>query len=364
MNVPLVDLRAQYKRIGDDLQCAINEVIQKTAFVGGPFVQKFEEEFADYVGCRFAVGVGNGTDALVMALRTLGLKPGDEIIVPALTFIASSEAVTLAGGKVVFADVDPVTRCLDPKAVEAALTERTKGIIAVHLYGHPADMDTLGAIAHRHDLWLIEDAAQAHGAHWNGKIVGSWGQAACFSFYPGKNLGAYGDAGMVVTQDPEIEEKVRMMANHGRQQKYGHLFEGANSRLDGIQAAILSVKLQRLDQWNHDRRRVAERYREQLDDLDLTLPRDHPGHVYHLFVLESPARDGLLAHLKEHGVGASVHYPDALPRLPAYSHLGHQAGEFPVAESLAGNILSLPVFPEMTEEQIGYVTDQVKAFFA
>ncbi len=363
MNIPLVDLKAQYASIKDEIDGAIASVIAKTAFIGGPFAKKFEEEFAAYIGAKHCIGVGNGTDALVMALRGLELKPGDEVIVPALTFIATSEAVTLAGGKVVFADVDPVTRTLDPAAAEAAVTGRTRAIIPVHLYGRPADMDALCALSQKHGLALIEDGAQAQGARIDGKRIGSCATMGCFSFYPGKNLGAYGDAGAVVLNDDQMEEKVRMLANHGRLAKYGHVYEGANSRLDGLQGAVLSVKLKHLDKWNAARRKVADGYRERLQGLDLDLPKDHPGHVYHLFVIETDRREELLAFLKENGVGASIHYPDALPRLKAYEYLGHKPGEFPKAEKLAATILSLPVYPEITGEQQDYVAEQIKAFF-
>ncbi len=360
MNVPLVDLKTQYEDIKDEIQAAIEAVIDRTAFISGPFAKRFEDEFAAYVGRRHCLGVGNGTDALVIALKGLGLRPGDEVIVPALTFIATSEAVTLAGGEVVFADVDPLTRCLDPDKVEAAITPKTKAIIAVHLYGHPAPMEELAELAERRNLWLIEDSAQAQGAMLDGRRIGSLGTVGCFSFYPGKNLGAYGDAGAVLCDDEELAVRMRMLANHGRMDKYGHIFEGTNSRLDGLQGAILSVKLKRLDEWNKKRRAAADGYRERLDGLDLITPTDHPGHVYHLFVCETKRRDELLAHLKANGVGASIHYPDALPRLEAYARLGHRPGDFPVAEGLVERIISLPIYPEITAEQLDYVAEQIK----
>ena len=362
MKVPLIDLKAQYETIRDEIEAALTEVIDQSAFIGGPFVRRFEEEFAAFAGRGFCLGVGNGTDALVIALKGLGLEPGDEVIVPALTFIATAEAVSLAGGRVVFADVDPQTRCLDPVAVEAALTPKSRAIVAVHLYGHPAPMAELASLARRRGLWLIEDCAQAHGASLDGRKLGCVGEAACFSFYPGKNLGAYGDAGAVLCDQEALDERMRMLANHGRLAKYGHLFEGLNSRLDGLQAAVLSVKLPHLPAWNQARRKAAEGYRQRLGGLPLKLPQDHPGHVYHLFVVELKERDALLEHLKASGVGASVHYPDALPRLPAYQHLGHSPGQFPAAERLADQILSLPLFPEITPEQQDYVAEQVSAF--
>ncbi|MBW1711895.1 MAG: DegT/DnrJ/EryC1/StrS family aminotransferase [Deltaproteobacteria bacterium] len=363
MKIPLVDLKAQYAAIAQEIDQALAEVIDETAFISGTFARRFEAEFSAYVGAKFCLGVGNGTDALAVAMKGLGLKPGQEVIVPALTFIATSEAVTLAGGQVVFADVDPETRCLDPQAAEAAVSPRTKGLIAVHLYGHPAQMTRLKEIADRHGLWLIEDAAQAHGAVCGDKKVGGQASAGCFSFYPGKNLGAYGDAGAVVCDDEALDETMRMLANHGRKDKYGHLFEGFNSRLDGLQAAVLSVKLRHLDDWNQARRRAAAGYRQRLGDLPLVLPQDHPGHVYYVFVVQTPRRDELAAHLKAQGIGASIHFPDALPRLPAYDRLGHGPGSFPVAEGLASEVLSLPLFPEISEGQLDYVADQIRTFF-
>jgi len=363
VKIPLVDLKAQYAAIKDEIDPALASVIARTAFVAGPFAAKFEEEFAAYLGVKHCIGVGNGTDALVVALRGLGLKEGDEVLVPALTFIATSEAVTMAGGRVVFVDVDPETRLMDPDLAAAAVTEKTRAIIPVHLYGRPAEMDRLCGLGGQHRLWLLEDGAQAQGAIIGGRRAGTCSSAGCFSFYPGKNLGAYGDAGAVATDDDELAERIRMLANHGRLAKYGHLMEGTNSRLDGLQGAVLSVKLRHLDQWNQARRKVAAAYRERLSDLPLKLPQDHPGHVYHVFVVETDRRDELLAHLNENGVGASIHYPDALPRLKAYQHLGHKPGDFPVAEKLAATILSLPIYPELTEEQIDYVAGQVRSFF-
>lgn len=367
MNIPLVDLKAQYQTIKPEIDQAIADVIAKTAFISGPFAKKFEEEFAAYLGRKCCIAVGNGTDAISAAMYGLDLKPGDEVIIPAKTFIATGEAVSLLGGRIVFADIDPVSRNIDPAEVEKVITPKTKGIIAVHLYGRPADMPALRKIADAHGLWLVEDSAQAHGATIDGKTVGAFSDAATFSFYPGKNLGAYGDAGAVVTDDADAAEKIRMWANHGRLAKYGHLFEGTNSRMDGLQGAILSVKLKKVDEWRQARRDIADVYRAKLADLaeagKFTLPEDHPGHVYHLFVIELDDREALLKHLKENGVGASIHYPDALPRLKAYEYLGHKPGDFPYAEALAARCLSLPIYPELTGEQIDYVVDQVQAYF-
>ncbi len=363
MKIPLVDLKLQYQAIRQEVDAAIQAVIDKTAFIGGPFVKKFEQDFAGYVGRAHCVAVGNGTDALVMALRGLGLRPGDEVIVPALTFIATSEAVTLAGGKVVFVDVEPQSRCLDPQKVAEAINPATKGIIAVHLYGRPAPMAELNQLARQHGLWLVEDAAQAHGATYQGRKIGSLGTVGCFSFYPGKNLGAYGDGGAVVCDDQELALRIRMLANHGRTEKYDHLMEGSNSRMDGLQAAILSAKLPHLDQWNQARRKAAAEYVARLGAEPLVLPQDVEGHVYHLFVVECERRDQLLRHLQEAGIGASIHYPNALPLLSAYRYLNPQPGSWPVAERLVGQIVSLPLFPEINPAQLDYVGQTVHSFF-
>lgn len=368
MNIPLVDLKAQLATIREDVFQAMSEVVENTAFIKGRFAQAFETQFAEFLGASHCVGVGNGTDALTVALKALGLAPGDEVVVPAMTFIATGEAVTAAGGRVVLADIDPVTRCIDPDKVRAAITPRTKGIIAVHLYGRPADMDALRPIADEHGLWILEDCAQAHAAHIGGRAIGTLGDMAAFSFFPGKNLGAYGDAGAVVTNDDALARKATMWANHGRIGKYDHEFEGFNSRLDGLQGAILSVKLPHLRRWTEQRRSVAAAYRAGLAPLEekglLTLPRDHEGHVYHLFVIETDKRDALLAHLKDAGVGAGVHYPMAMHTMQAYAHLGHAPGDFPAADSLARRCLSLPIYPELTPEQIDFIVAQMMRFFA
>lgn len=368
MNIPLVDLKAQLATIRDDVFQAMAEVVENTAFIKGRFAQAFESAFADFLGAKHCVGVGNGTDALVVALKALGLQPDDEVVVPAMTFIATGEAVTAAGGRVAFADIAPDTRCIDPAGVRAAITPKTKGIIAVHLYGHPADMRALRAIADEHGLWILEDCAQAHAAHIDERAIGTMGEMAAFSFFPGKNLGAYGDAGGIVTNDDELARKATMWANHGRIGKYDHEFEGYNSRLDGLQAAVLSVKLPHLRGWTESRRAVAAQYSAKLAPLQdkglLTIPQDHEGHVYHLFVVQTDRRDELLAALKEAGIGAGVHYPTAMHTMPAYAYLGHVAQDFPVADKLAHTCLSLPVYPELSEEQIEYIVAHVSNFFA
>jgi dTDP-4-amino-4,6-dideoxygalactose transaminase len=366
MKVPLFNLAAQNQPLAGVVRRAVDQALASGALVGGEEVAGFEGAFAAYLGVDHAAGVGNGTDALTLALKAMGLEPGDEVIVPAMTFIATAEAVTLAGGRPVFADVDPATRCLDAAAAAAAVTRRTRALVPVHLYGHPADMDGLCRLADRHGLWVVEDAAQAHGAEWGGKKAGAWGDAGCFSFYPTKNLGALGDAGAVAADDAELIGRVRLLANHGRGGPYGHshLVEGGNSRLDALQAAVLAAKLERLDQWNQARRSLARAWRERLAGLDLVLPADHPGHVYHLFVVESAERDRLREHLAARGVAAGVHYPQAVPLTPAYQHLGCSAGDFPVAEGLAARGLSLPLYPELGLEELDYAAAQVRGFFA
>ncbi len=364
MTVPFADLKQQYESIKDGVDAAIRAVISETAFVGGRHVEEFEEAFADYLGAKHCVGCGNGTDALEIALRCCGVGEGDEVIVPANTFVATSEAVSAAGATVVFADVDPISYTMDASNIRPKLTARTKAVIPVHLYGLPAEMDDILALAREHSLIVIEDAAQAHGATYKGRRVGALGHAGCFSFYPGKNLGAYGDAGAVVTNDDEVAKRARMMSNHGRMSKYDHEFEGMNSRLDGIQAAILKVKLGHLDEWTDARREKADLYHEMLKGQAVTLPfrPEHSTHVYHLFVVRSRNRDGLREHLRRNGISTGIHYPIALPMLQAYRYLGHDATHFPVSSEAANTVLSLPMFPELTVEQIERVAKAIGGF--
>ncbi len=363
MNVPFVDLKAQYRTIKTEIDRAISDVIEDAAFVGGKYVDAFEKDFARYCGATHCVGVGNGTDALCLTLRGLGIGPGDEVITAANSFIATSEAVTLSGARVVFADCDLSTRNIDCERVRRVITSRTRAIIPVHLYGLPADMPELTAVARERGLYLIEDAAQAHGAEVHGKRVGTWGHAACFSFYPGKNLGAYGDGGAVVTDDSSLADKIRLLSNHGRMGKYDHEIEGTNSRLDGLQAAILRVKLRFLDQWVAARRAAARAYTRLLDGSGIVLPAEMDGfkHVYHLYVVRVPDRDRVMKALAEKGIAAGIHYPTPLPMLQAYRHLGHTTADFPAAVRCSQEILSLPMFPELTMEQITYVSDVLRA---
>ena len=366
MNIPFVDLKAQYESIKPEIDKAISDVISKTAFVGGPFLKSFEEAFAGFCGVKHCVGVGNGTDAIYIALRALGIGPGDEVITVANSFIATSEAITMTGAKVVFVDINPQTYNLDATKLEQKVTPKTKAIVPVHLYGQPADMDPILAIAKKHNLKIVEDAAQAHGAEYKGRKIGSIGDMASFSFYPGKNLGAYGDGGAILTNDDELGEKARMIANHGRLDKYNHKLEGVNSRLDGLQAAVLGVKLRHLPEWSEARRRNAYLYNEYLKDSGVVTPVEIPDvkAVYHLYVVrvQDGKREKFQEALKSHGISTGVHYPIALPNLLAYEYLRHGESDFAEATKASNEIVSLPMFPELTEAQIKYVADHIAQY--
>ena len=361
--IPFVDLKAQYKSIKEDIDAAIERVIGSSTFVGGPEVRQFEEEFAAFCEAGACVGVGSGTDALYLALRALEIGSGDEVITVSHTFIATAEAITLAGARPVFVDVSEDTMLMDPDALEAAITQRTRAVIPVHLYGQPCDMDRINDIAHRHDLKVIEDAAQAHGARWQGQFVGTLSDVGCFSFYPGKNLGAYGDAGAVVSRDPDLIAKIRILGNHGRREKYMHEIEGVNSRLDGLQAAILRVKLGHMEAWNAARRAHANQYMNILADSGVRIPavKEHAEPVWHLFVVRVPNRDQLRVALGEVGISTGVHYPVPLHWQPAYANLGMSEGSLPVTEEVASEVLSLPMFPELAREQIERVGKAIHA---
>jgi dTDP-4-amino-4,6-dideoxygalactose transaminase len=354
MNIPLCDLYAQYLTIKPDIDAAIERTLVQSAFIGGEELRKFEVEFAQYCEAKACVGVGNGTDALYLALRCLGIGTGDEVITVAHTFIATAETISLTGARPIFIDIREDTMLMDPVALESVITPRTRAIVPVHLYGQPCDMEQIMELARRHKLKVIEDAAQAHGARWRGKRVGSFGDAACFSFYPGKNLGAYGDGGAVVSQDEALIQRIRMLANHGRADKYIHEDEGVNSRLDGLNAAILRVKLRHLDTWNAARRRHAAHYVELLRGSGAMLPVVSPSaeSVWHLFVVRVGDRDSVQIELQKRGIAAGVHYPVPLHRQPAYKHLAIPEGSLPVTERVAAHVLSLPMYPELAEEQI------------
>jgi len=368
MQIPFVDLKRQYARIKIEIDQAIQNVINDTAFIGGSYTNSFESAFADYCSANYCIGVGNGTDALVVALKILGIGKGDEVITAANSFIATSEAVTLSGAKVIFADINPRTYNIDVNQVEKLINERTKAIIPVHIYGQPAEMNQFLDIAQKHKVFLIEDAAQAHGAEYRGMRIGSIGDMACFSFYPGKNLGAYGDAGAIVTNNEEYALKARMIANHGRIEKYSHEMEGMNSRLDGIQSAILSVKLKHLDDWTTQRIQAASLYKHHLENTDLILPSiiDDAKAVYHLYVVRTKkeSRNSLITHLKNKGIGVGIHYPIALPNLNAYQYMGLHKHEFPAATRASQEILSLPIFPEIKESEVGYIANSIKQYFS
>lgn len=362
-DVPLVDLKTQYDSIHDEIDAAIRNVIVRSAFIGGAEVRDFEAEFAAYCEAAGCVGVGNGTDALYLTLRAFGIGAGDEVITVAHTFIATAEAITSTGARPRFVDVRPDTLLMDAAGLAAAITPHTRAIIPVHLYGQPCDMTAIMAVARSHGLRVIEDAAQAHGARWRGRRVGSVGDAACFSFYPGKNLGAYGDGGAVVSNDVDLIRRIRMLANHGRSEKYTHEWPGVNSRLDGLQAAILRVKLRHLDQWNMARRRHAIRYLQALSAVPIGLPVAHPDAepVWHLFVVTVPERERLQQRLKAKGIETGVHYPTPLHLQPAYKPSGIPPGALPVSEHAARHVLSLPMYPELTEQQVADIGREVSA---
>lgn len=362
MRVPFVDLRAQYQTIKQDIDAAIAEVVENTAFIGGKYVEAFEKRFADYCGCRHCVGVSSGTSALHLALVALEVGPGDEVITAANTFIATTEAVTHAGASPILVDIDPATSNIDVSKIERAITPKTKAIIPVHLYGQMAEMDAITDLAKRHSLLVIEDACQAQGAEFKGKRAGSYGNAAGFSFYPAKNLGAYGDAGAVVTNDQAVADRIRLYANHGRRGATDHAVEGFNARLDGIQAAVLSAKLPYLDKWNRMRHQAAEGYDKLLSGLDVVTPTEAAGakHIYHLYVIKVKDRDRVKRDLEGKGIGCGLHYPIPLHLLDAYRHLGKPAGSYPVTEAAAREILSLPMYAEITPEQQQYVADCIR----
>ena len=366
MNIPFVDLSEQYSNIENEIKSAVNEVFISKKFISGPYVNKFELEFSKYTNSSFCIGVGNGTDALFLAMKALNIGQGHEVIVPANTFIATSEAVTLNGAKIVFVDCKPDTYIIDLKKVESQITQLTRAIIPVHLYGHPAEMTELTKLVQKKDIYIIQDCAQAHGAKINENHLSDFGDVQCYSFYPGKNLGAFGDAGAITTNNEYLANKIRMLANHGREQKYSHEFEGTNSRMDGIQAAILSVKLKYLNDWNKKRQKNAELYSKLLCDItEVNLPKILPGfnHVFHLFVIRTSKRTELQSYLAENNVQTGIHYPKALPFLKAYDYLKHKPDDFPIAYKYQNEILSLPMFPELSEEKINYVSELIHKFF-
>ncbi len=362
MNVPFLDLQTPHRELWPEIRDEFEKAFAAAAFVGGPQVSAFEEEFAQFCGVAGCASVNSGTDAIRLALLAAGIGPGDEVICPAHTFIATSEAVSQTGARPVFVDIDPVTYTMDPCLAEKAVTPRTRALIPVHLYGQCADMDPLLELARRHNLFVLEDACQAHGAAYKGRPAGSMGHAAAFSFYPGKNLGACGEAGAVVSNNPEIIAKVTMLRDHGQSRKYYHDMEGYNARMDALQAIVLRAKLKRLNQWNEGRRAAAQQYARRLGNHPkITIPAvpAHNVHVFHLYVILVENRDALQAFLGERGIGTGLHYPLPLHLQKAYAHLGYKEGDLPVTERVARTLLSLPMFPTLTQAQIDYVCDAI-----
>jgi dTDP-4-amino-4,6-dideoxygalactose transaminase len=364
--VPQIDLKAQYGRIRTQVLEAVERVLDSGAWINGPDVRELEREFAEFCGAGGACAVANGTDALHLALRAYGLSPGDEVVTVANTFIATGEAILLAGARPVFVDVDEATHCMDPDRLESAITPRTKVILPVHLYGHPADTAAIGDIAARHGIPVLEDAAQAHGASWQGRRTGSLGHAACFSFYPTKNLSACGDAGMVTSSDSAYLARVRQIANHGAgRHRYENVVLGTNSRLDSLQAAILRIKLRQLDTWNAERAERARRYSELLDGVPgITVPRQREGarSAWHLYTIRSTDRDGLQAHLQARGIGTAVHYPRPIHLQPAMAAAAGKPGDLPVSERLSREVLCLPLYAELPLSDLEQVAAEVRGF--
>ena len=365
--VPYFDLKEQYRRLEPEIRAALDRVCRNAAFASGPEVEAFENDFAAYCETAFCVGVSSGTSALHVALRVLDVGPGDEVITTPYTFISTAWAVTYTGATPVFVDVHPETRTLDPAGLQARITGNTRAVLPVHLYGVPADMDAILAIAGAAGLAVVEDAAQAHGARYRGRRVGGLGRLGCFSFYPGKNLGAYGDAGALTTDDPELATRARRLRDHAQSRRYYHDEVGYNYRMDGFQGAVLRVKLAHLEDWNRRRAEIAARYTAGLSGLPVRLPTVPDGceSAWHLYVIEAESRDRLRTYLEtEHGIASAMHYPVCLHEQAPYRHLGHRAGDFPIAEGLAASCVSLPFFPEMTDEQADTVVAAIRRFYS
>jgi dTDP-4-amino-4,6-dideoxygalactose transaminase len=371
--VPFFNLTRQYKKIKGEILSATQSVYEKGRFILGEEVSAFEKEFSHYCGVRYGVGVGSGTDALYLALRATGIGKGDEVVTVANSFIATALAISFTGATPLFIDIDPKTYTMDPNSLELLLKRqrakksgrKIKAVLPVHLYGHPADMDSIMEIADHYDLVVIEDACQAHGAKYGRRKVGSFGAMGCFSFYPTKNLGGYGDGGMVVTAHQEYEQKLRLLRCYGERKKYHHILKGHNSRLDEIQAAILRVKLKYLDQWNEERRRKAKIYTERLSPLSVVCPSERKGarHVFHLYAIQTGNRDSLQAFLKKKGIETLIHYPIPIPLQKAYQEMGYRKKDFPLTDQWSRKILSLPFFPEMKESEMEEVARQIRIYF-
>lgn len=362
--IPFSDLKRQYQNIKSEIDECVQFCLENTTFIGGPDIQKFENAFAKYLNINYCVACANGTDSLEILLKSLGIGYDDEVIVPAISWISTSEAVSSLGAKPVFVDVDPDYYTINPKLIEEKITNKTKAIIPVHLYGHPANMKLIMKIAQNYDLKVLEDCAQAHGAKIDGKMVGTFGHAASFSFYPGKNLGAFGDAGGMISNNKEIAVTARRIANHGQLVKHTHIIEGRNSRLDAIQARILNVKLPYLTEWINKRNTIASKYLKEIKNPKLKLPVVNTGyhHAFHLFVIRSESRNSLIELLNENGIGSSIHYPTALPFLPCYESLKHNSSDFPISFQYQNQILSIPMFPELEPTEIQKVINVLNEF--
>ncbi len=363
-SIPFLDLNLQFKSIEKEVMDKTYEVFNNSAFIGGNECKLFEEEFAQYCDTKYSVGVANGTDALWLSLKALGIGQGDEVITAANTFIATVEAISAVGATPVFVDHNPTTYTIDVTKIESKITENTKAIIPVHLYGYPAEMDKIIDLAKKYNLKVVEDAAQAHGAIYKGRRIGSIGDIACFSFYPGKNLGAYGDGGAITTNSYELSEKVRLLSQHGSKNKYKHIVPGYNSRLDGLQAAILRIKLKYIEEWTEMRRRNARYYNKLLSDSNYIIPieEDDTRHVYHLYVVRVNDRNSFIKFLNEKGIQTGIHYPTPVHLTEAYSYLNIAQGTFPISEKTSSEIVSLPMFPELTNEQIEYIVESINEY--
>jgi dTDP-4-amino-4,6-dideoxygalactose transaminase len=364
IKVPFMDLYAQYQTISEEIDAAIYQTIRESAYIGGKSVLSFEQAFASYLDIGHCIACANGTDSLEILLAAFNIGHGDEVIVPAMSWISTAEAVSSVGAKPVFVDINKDDFTINTQLIKEKISSATRAIIPVHLYGQPCDMDTIMQTADAYNLIVIEDCAQAHGAVWKGKKAGTWGHAGSFSFYPGKNLGAYGDAGAMVTSDEKIASICRQIANHGQEGKHNHLREGRNSRMDGLQAAVLNVKIKQLDLWTKKRQEVAETYFQNIKNPKVILPgfKEDAGHVFHLFVIRCMDRNALMKWLDEHQIQHAIHYPRALPYLSCYHHLQHQTSDFPVAHDYQGQILSIPIFPELTVAQINHVVSVLNRY--
>lgn len=364
MQIPFVDLKSQYSEIKEEIDSAISKVISNTAFIGG---KNFEKNYKEFYGVQDCISCGNGTDALFIALKSMGVGSGDEVIVPANTWISTSETVTLAGADPVFVDCDKDYYHIDIDSIESKITPRTKAIIPVHLYGQALDMERILAIARKYDLKVLEDCAQSHLAKFNGKLSGTFGDAGTFSFYPGKNLGAYGDAGAIITNNEELGLEMRRFANHGALKKHEHTSEGMNSRMDGFQAAVLNIKLKYIENWTEKRKEAAgyyDKYLAKIEEIETPKRKENADHVFHLYVIRTDHREGLSAHLNSKGIATGIHYPTALPFMEAYKRFNHIPEEFPNAYSQQSKIMSLPIFPELTEENVKVIADNIKEYLS